>query len=46
MRISADYIDYIKRTLPAGTVRLRLAPLEPAVILLEGKPVGLLMPMR
>ncbi len=40
------YVDYLRRTLPASRVRFRMkSPSEPVVILLDGKAVGMLMPM-
>ena len=45
--LSATYIDYIRRTLPAGSVRFRLSgPGQPIVILVGGKAVGVLMPVK
>jgi hypothetical protein len=45
MTFNADYIDYLLRTLPADRARIRMAAGHPAVILLDRKPVGLLMPL-
>ena len=45
--LNAAYIDYLRQNLPASRLRLRMkSGLEPVVILLDGKSVGLLMPMR
>jgi len=45
--LNPTYIEYLRRTLPESRVRLRMKGLtEPVVILLDGKPIGLLMPMR
>lgn len=41
------YVDYLRRTLPATRLRFRMkGDLDPVVILLDGKAVGLLMPMK
>jgi hypothetical protein len=42
---NADYIDYLRRALPANRVKIRLGGRSPAVIMLDGKPVGLIMPL-
>ncbi len=45
--LNAGYIDYLRAALPRSRVRLRMkGDLEPVVILLDGNPVGLVMPMR
>ena len=45
--LNAIYIDYVRRTLPVSRLRFRMkSDFEPVVILLDGKAVGLLMPMR
>src|SRR5438045_2834234 len=47
LTLNPIYIEYLRRTLPVSRLRLRMKSLmEPAVILLDGKAVGLLMPMR
>jgi hypothetical protein len=41
------YVDYLRRTLPGAPLRFRMkSDSEPVVIVLEGKAVGLLMPMK
>jgi hypothetical protein len=41
------YVDYLRRTLPGSRFRFRMkSDLEPVVIVLDGKAVGLLMPMK
>ena len=45
--LSATYVDYIRRILPTGSVRFRLSgPGQPVVVLVGGKAVGVLMPVR
>ena len=45
--LNAVYVDYLRRTTPRAQLRFRMkSDLEPVVILLDGKPVGLLMPMK
>jgi hypothetical protein len=45
--LSATYLDYLRRVLPAASVRLRMGgELQPVVILVDGKAVGVLMPVR
>jgi hypothetical protein len=45
--LSATYIDFLRRTLPARSVRFRMtAPMQPVVIVESGKAVGVLMPVR
>jgi hypothetical protein len=45
--LSARYVDYLRRTLPERNLRLRMkGELDPVVLVLDGRPVGLLMPMR
>jgi hypothetical protein len=40
------YIDFLRSTLPAAKVRLRMgAAREPVIIHLDGKPVGIFMPV-
>ena len=44
--LSALYVDYLHRTLPAGQWRLRMkGTYEPVVILVNGTPVGVVMAM-
>ena len=44
--LSALYVDYLHRTLPAGQWRLRMkGTYEPVVILVKGAPVGVVMAM-
>jgi hypothetical protein len=44
--LNATYINYLRRTLPARSVRLRVtAPRQPVVIADNGKVVGVLMPV-
>ena len=41
------YIDYLRRTLPESRLRFRMkSDLEPVVVLLDKKAVGLLMPIK
>jgi hypothetical protein len=42
---NADYIDYLRSILP-GRARIRMGGDSPAVIVLDGKAVGLIMPLR
>jgi hypothetical protein len=45
--LNATYLDYLRRTLPAASVRFRMGgELQPVVILVDGKAVGVLMPIR
>ncbi|MDP9291779.1 MAG: hypothetical protein M3O82_05390 [Verrucomicrobiota bacterium] len=45
--LNAIYVDYLRRTLPNSRLHFRMkSDLEPIVILLDGKAVGLLMPMK
>jgi len=45
--LNQTYVDFLRRTLPPAQVRLRMrGGLEPVVILLDGKPVGVFMPMK
>jgi hypothetical protein len=42
--INAIYVDYLRRTLPAARVKLRIGGnYEPIPIVLDGEPVGVLM---
>ncbi len=44
--LNATYINYLRRTLPARSVRFRMtAPRQPVVIVEGGKAVGVLMPV-
>jgi len=44
--LNQTYIDFLRRTLPPARVRLRTrGRLEPVVILLDGRPVGVFMPV-
>jgi hypothetical protein len=44
--LNATYINYLRRTLPTRSVRFRLtAPMQPVVIVENGKAVGVLMPV-
>jgi hypothetical protein len=45
--VSAEYVDYLARTLGRGKVRLRVGgELQPMVIVIDGKPVGLVMAVK
>jgi hypothetical protein len=45
--LNATYIRYLRRILPAGTVRLRIrADMQPVVIVAGGKVVAVLMPVK
>jgi hypothetical protein len=45
--LNQTYIDFLRRTLPPAKVRLRMSRgLEPVIILLDGKPVGVFMPVK
>ena len=45
--LNVTYINFLRRTLPAGSVRLRTnGALQPIVILANGKSIGVLMPVR
>jgi hypothetical protein len=45
--LNATYLDYLRRILPAASVRFRMGgELQPVVILVDGKAVGALMPVR
>jgi hypothetical protein len=43
--LNMDYIDYLRRVLPAARLRTK-RDLDPVVIVLDGKPVGLVMALR
>lgn len=45
--LNATYVDYLRRRLPADSVRLRMTgPLQPVVIVASRKAVGVLMPVK
>jgi hypothetical protein len=45
--LNATYIDFLRRTLPARSVRFRMTgALQPVVIHANGQAVGVLMPVR
>jgi hypothetical protein len=45
--LNATYINFLRRALPAGAVRLRISgDLQPIVILANGTTVGVLMPVK
>ena len=45
--LNATYIDFVRRTLPSRQVRLRMkGELDPVIIMVDGKPVGVLMPVK
>ena len=45
--LNAVYVDYLRRMTPRTQLRFRMkSDPEPVVILLDNKPVGLLMPMK
>jgi hypothetical protein len=45
--LNRTYVDYLRRILPGSRLRFRMkSDAEPVVILLDGKAVGLLMPMK
>ena len=45
--LSVTYIDYLRRTLPARSARFRTTgPAQPVVVVMEGKPVAVLMPVK
>jgi hypothetical protein len=44
--LSATYIDFLRRQLPAASVRLRMTgPLQPVVVAADGKAIAVLMPV-
>ncbi len=46
VHLSRTYVDFLRRTLPPGRVRLGVrGDREPVVILLDGRPVGVVMPV-
>jgi hypothetical protein len=47
LALNAGYVDYLRAALPVRRVRLRMnRDLDPIIILLDGKPVGLVMALR
>jgi hypothetical protein len=47
LALNAGYVDYLRAVLPVRRVRLRMnRDLDPIIILLDGKPVGLVMALR
>ena len=45
--LNATYIDFLRRTLPVASARFRMREgLTPIVIVVNGKPVGALMPVK
>ena len=45
--LNATYIDFVRRTLPPRQVRLRMkGDLDPVVITVDGKAVGVMMPVK
>jgi hypothetical protein len=45
--MNATYIDYLRKILPASSVRLRMTgEMQPVVIAANGKAVGVLMPVK
>ena len=45
--LNATYIDFLRRTLPVASARFRMREgLTPIVIVVDGKPVGALMPVK
>ena len=45
--LNATYVDYLRRTLPAAAVRFHMGgELDPIVVTVDGKPVGVMMPVR
>jgi hypothetical protein len=45
--VNATYVNYLRRVLPAGAVRLRTtSPNQPVIIIAGGKAVGVLMPVK
>jgi hypothetical protein len=44
--LNSTYVNYLRRTLPSRSTSLRMsAPGRPLLIVVNGKPVGVLMPM-
>jgi hypothetical protein len=45
--LNATYVDFLRRALPAGSVRLRMnEKAQPILIVASGKAVGVLMPVK
>ena len=45
--LSSTYVNYLRRTLPSRLTRLRMTlPGQPLLIVVDGKPVGVLMPVK
>jgi hypothetical protein len=45
--LSATYVDYLRRILPRGQVRLKTGgEMQPVVIVASGKTIGVLMPVK
>ena len=45
--LSVTYVDFLRRAMPASTVRLRMkGNMEPIVIMANGSAVGVLMPVK
>jgi len=44
--LNAGYVDYLRRVLPANRVRLRVdGTMQPVLIVLDERPIGVVMPM-
>jgi hypothetical protein len=47
IRLNATYLDFLRGHVPPARVRLRMkGELDPIVILLDGKPVGVMMAVK
>jgi len=47
LALNATYVEFLRRILPSGSVRLRMsAELKPVIIVADGRPVGALMPVK
>jgi hypothetical protein len=45
--LNATYIDYLRRIMPTTKLRFRMkGDLEPVVVLANGTPIGVLMPVK
>ncbi len=45
--LNATYVDYLRKVLPAASVLLRMnGDMQPIVVAVDGKAVGVLMPVR
>ncbi len=45
--LNATYVDFLRRTLPAGSVRFRMSEkAQPILIVAGGKAIGVLMPVK